>query len=180
MASVISTESNIACGSIVFVDIDKEAVISTTKRNDSIFPEVRYIKNNYVIAVGEAEMIGFGGKGDAKWNVNYQGAILHSYQIADNGHPVLAMAGNTNNTILKMYNNRGKMTGEYEFDEELKAFDCVDGRIAVSLKRDVMILSYGGREKITKIAKKDIRDIVFLKKNRIVIVNADSAESVKF
>lgn len=180
VASVVSTESSMAQGSLLFIDINREKIINSVKRNDSIFPVIKYIKNNYLIAVGESEMIGFDGKGKAKWNVNYRGATLKSYKVAENGHPVLAFEGNRNNTVLKIYNNRGKETGEKEFDEEIKSFDCMDGRIVVASKRTITVLGYSGYKKLSKKATKDIRRVIMLNKNKLIVINADSAESVNF
>lgn len=179
-ASVVSTESSMAQGSVLFIDINREKITNSVKRNDSIFPVIKYIKNNYLIAVGESEMIGFDGRGKAKWNVNYRGATLKSYKIAENGHPVLAFEGNRNNTVLKIYNNRGKETGEKEFDEEIKSFDCMDGRIVAASKRTITVLGYSGYKKLSKKATKDIRRVVMLDKNKVIVINADSAESVNF
>ena len=178
-ASVVSTETSMAQGTIHFIDIDREEITNSVNRNDSVFPAIQYVSNSYLIAVGESEMIGFDGKGKAKWNVDYRGATLKSYKIADNGHPVLAMEGSRNNTVLKIYNNSGKESGEKEFDEEIKSFDCLDGRIVAATKLEVIVLSYSGREKFIKKATKDIRRVIMLGKSRIVVINADSAESVK-
>ena len=48
-ASVVSTDTSMAQGSILFIDINREKITNTVKRNDSIFPALQYIKNNYVL-----------------------------------------------------------------------------------------------------------------------------------
>lgn len=178
-ASTVSSESESADGNILLIDIDKEETTSKVTRANSIFPSVKYIKNSYIAAVGESEMLGIDGKGEVKWAVDYNDRILESFVINDSGNPVLCMSGTQNNNILEMYNNKGVKTGEYESQDKIKSLDCLGGNIAVCEKRNVLLLGYNGKVKSKKETQKDIRQVILVKGRSAAVVSAGTVDLAK-
>ncbi len=179
VAATLCTSSGKISGTITFVDIDKEKVISETKRDDSLLISVKYSKNGSLIALGEGELLGFNQKGENKWNVNFDGRTLQSFDLSNDSNIVLALTGSRNNTFVDVYDYNGKKRGEYVSDFQIKSLDVNDGTIAVSQQRDIKLLNFKGKVKSQKTVQKDVRDIILLPQDKVAVIGGNTVDIIK-
>lgn len=178
-ACALVTRGATLVGQITSVDINKEAILSQVERENSVPLSVTYCNNSTLIAVAEQELLGFDRRGRLRWGSAYADKMLTTFRVDKSGHIVLAFAGSRNNTIVQMYNAKGKQTGEYVSESEVKSLDLLGGTLGLHQQKDVLLLGMSGKQKARKTAEKEIRSLVLMKQNVIAVMGGSSIELIK-
>jgi len=178
-AIILYTDGGALESCVAIADINREIAVAEHRKKDTLLFSVNYQSNGNIVCVGESETIGYNGRGEEKWSIEYGDKALQHFEVPYSNNIALVFAGGRNNSVVEFYNERGAKKGEYTSDEEIGAIDVNGATYSVAMPRKVVLLSGRGKEKSRFAMQKDIKDVSLLTEKEIAVVSNGVVELVK-
>lgn len=137
---------------------------------DSLVAKVTFDKRNNIIAVAQNKVYGINKKGNCSYEIDLAGKSPVSYYVENCSYLVFHCKDSRGNSVLEIYNNRGKLLGSYTSSDSITQISCNDDMIVASTSRSVMHISCRGKLKKCVEITHDIMSIGIYGNNRNVLV----------
>ncbi|MDK2801327.1 MAG: hypothetical protein PWQ70_2946 [Clostridiales bacterium] len=181
--ATVDTSKGKVSGGLVFFNLTEEKPYAGILIEDTLISNIKFYKDNSLVAIGDNQVISFSPQGVQKWNIDYAGRELQTFNIDSDEIIVLALSqkkgGNflNNDSIVEILSRNGQKQGTYKASGEIKFLDVEDDLIALNKKRDVCIINPKGIEIAKATASKDIKDIdLFRNKREILMVSRNALD----
>jgi hypothetical protein len=183
--SIIDTSGAYSNTNIEFLDTSKNFgdIISSSSKKDVIYSTILTFGND-IVAVGSSEIASFDMYSTKKWEKEFNGRIQSICKM--NSKRFAISANNSNNNIMDINESEVKI---FDLDGEEKEKFNIEGRVKNIKAYDNIIMSYTSRAIYIndddgdllweKTWNKDIIDVHFLYKDRIVVVDREKFEILK-
>ncbi len=137
---------------------------------DSLVAKVTFDNRDNIIAVAQNKVYGINKKGNCGYEIDLAGKSPVSYYVENCDYLVFHCKDSRGNSVLEIYNNRGKLLGSYTSSDSITQVSCNDDMIVASTSRSVMHISCKGRLKKRVEITHDIMSIGIYGNNRNVLV----------
>ncbi len=186
IATIDTTQGKVA-GGVVFFYLNQEKPYAGNIIDNTIISNVKFCKDNTLIAIGDNQLIGFSLAGAQEWSFDYGGKTLQTYDIDKSQLVVLALSEYEetgifdNKTIIEIINYRGKNIRTYPVEGEIKYIKINNDHIAFNNKRDISIINTKGSLIANTIYNKDVKDIVLYdNKKSMLLISRNSADIIDY
>lgn len=128
---------------IMFFDTSSESPVDEIRLEGNVIAELKFLNNDTVLAVGSTATLAFTGDGFKKWQKDYDGKLLKTFDISNDGD--IAFIFNRYNSELsestvELYNLDGKNLGKYSSDSNVRYVSANNGYFLLSLDRETVLL----------------------------------------
>ncbi len=166
-AATITTETGNITENIIMVDIDKATETGRSKTEGTMPLQVKFTEGGNALVISDTRLCGYNKNAKRLWENSFESNLLTSFSTDEDGNTVVALRGIKNNSILKMYNRRGKNTGEYVTETQAMNIDISSKYVAVYEKGRVSLINLSG---------KCVSDVEFVKEaDGLAVIGNDKA-----
>lgn len=147
VASVVEYSQTDIYSKLVFLNTSSKTPVKEVKLDSCIASELVFADANTLIAFGDAFTAAYTPNGSLKWNIDYGGKLLKTYDISDEGN--IAFLFNRYNSDLsesriEIYNTRGKLTGEYDSKSNVRSISINNDFCLLSLDKQTILTDNDG------------------------------------
>lgn len=157
-----------------------EAEAYATATIDAAFVTNIEFSGRNLIGLSDEALYCYDANGHRKWEYSYNDKFLRYFTITDNGNTVLSFGSVSNpvNTV-EIVNSGGKLKGSYTTEEEILAIDFKNSNILLTHRKSADIISMGGN-KIRQIScDKEMQNVSFIGRNKIVLIGNSEVKIIK-
>lgn len=182
--ATIDTGKGKVSGGVVFFNLKQDKPYAGVVKDDTIFTNIKFYKDNDLVAVGDNQTIAFSSEGQQLWAVtDYKGENLFNFNIDSEDMIVLALSDKSKGGILGS-NSQIRVIGRNGKDKispaqiagEVKFMSVRENLIAVNGKNGVSIISAGnGKEVANAPSSRDIKDVILLDNKDEILTISRSA-----
>lgn len=173
---VMDTSKGKVSGGLMFFYLNEEAPYAATVIPDTLIADIKFYKDNSLVAIGDNQTMFFSPEGIQKWSMDYIERELQAFNTDSNEIIVLAQSERSgggilnNRTIVEVLNRKGEKVGTYKLDGEIGHLDVQKDVIVFNHKRNIHAITAKGVE-IKKVSSgKDIKDLILFDNKRQVLV----------
>lgn len=153
VASVIEYSDTDVYSKLVFLNTSSKSPVKEVKLDSNIVVELTFVDSGTVVACGDAFTAGYTPNGNPKWSIDYEGKLLKTFDISDDGN--IAFLFNRYNSGLsesriEIYNNRGKLVGEYDSDSNVRYISLNNDYCLLALEGETVLIDNDGDVKKSK------------------------------
>lgn len=157
-------------------------LMSSTVYEDTLFPTVAFITNTIVIAFGDNMCIGYEGTQSPEeiFKLTYEEEIESIFY--DSEHIGFVFRSDSSGAAYKMkiYNKKGKLLLEQEFDQNYDKIKFVGNDIIIFGQQEVLLYNLKGKLKFSSSTQNAISDIMGIgKNNQYIIIYKSEWEKVR-
>ncbi len=163
VASVIEYSDTSLYSKLVFLNTSQKEPIMQIELDSCLATELLFLDSKTVVAIGDTFTTAYTPDGNEKWHINYDGRILNTYDISDDGN--IAFLFNRYNSALsesfiEIYNARGKKIGNYNSPENVRTISLNNNHCLLTLDDSTVLIDKDGDAKKVKPLKKEYANIV--------------------
>ncbi len=156
---------------------DNEEKVCETKADEMVF-DVKFLANGDFVAVSDKSFSGYGKRGEADYEVSYNGRNLMNYNIDSDDNMVFCFSGDRNDSVIESYSRRGKLRGTRTENEEISNVDVCGEAILISSMRTVKKVYPDGDADEAVISKHDVRGIKLFPNRKVAFITGNSSATV--
>ncbi len=171
----LSSEGEQADSRIQFIDLYQKKVVDTKERTGSIIGEVRF-SGNRLLTVSDTELCGFSGSGKFLYSVSFAGKNPGRYDISSDQVLAFVTSDNRGNTVLELYDTRGRRKGAYMADGPITSLAVMEDTVVIARQREVLQISRSGKLKKRRGCDHDIHGLGIFGNGKTVLA-AGSTEA---
>lgn len=175
-AQLLSDAENIS-SRIQFIDIHRKKVIRTADRTDTLVSQLRYADNR-LLSVSDSELCGFTENGREQYVVSFSGKKPEKFDISSNDLLTFVTGDNKGNTVLEIYNTRGKLKGKYISGNGINTLSVSGDTIVISRNRDIMYINHRGKLKKKYVCSHDIKSVGIYGNGKTVMAAGSTAADI--
>ncbi len=184
--SVLNTSKGIVSSGLIFFYVGDEAPYAAAEIEDTLITNIKFYKNNSLIAFGDNQVMGFSPQGVKKWNIGFTDKEISAYNI-DSDH-IIAIAFESeksslldSKSIVEIFNRDGSKIGEYESNGKINRLVVKDRQIAFYQNRKIHIINTKGEEIANLSSNKDIKNIILLEeKGKILVISRNELDILEY
>lgn len=171
----LSSAGSQADARIQFIDLYKKEVVKVAERPGTVIGEIRF-SGNRLMTVSDSELCGFSGSGRLLYSVSFAGKRPGKYDISSDDLLAFVTYDNLGNTVLELYNTRGRLKGSYLAESPISIMAVHGDTVVIAKQRDVLRISSGGKKRKQMTCEHDIKALgVF--GNQKTVLAAGSTEA---
>ncbi len=184
--SVLNTSKGTVSSGLIFFYVSEEEPYAATQIEDTLITNIKFYKNNSLIAFGDNQVMEFSPQGVRKWNIDFGDKKMSTYNIDSDSIIAIAFESEkasllNNKSIVELFNRDGNKIGEYESDGKINRLVVKNRQIAFYQNRKIHIINTKGEEIATLTSKKDIKDIILLKeRGKILVVSRNDMDVLEY
>ncbi len=171
----LSSAGTQADAKIQFIDLYRKEVVKVVERTGSVIGEIRF-SGNRLLTVSDTELCGFSGSGRNLYSVSFAGKRPGKYDISSDDLLAFVTSDNRGNTVLELYNTRGKLKGSFLADSPISILAVHGDTVVAARQRDVLRVSPRGRLKKQITCEHDIKALSVFGNGKTVLA-AGSTEA---
>lgn len=179
--STVETEEGIIKSKVYMFNITKDKPFTNETVEDEIFGVMQF-EGSYLYCLGNQKTLIYNNYGKCIETINYEDRELIGYEI-DDGAVILLYSDsskNSNGSMVRSYNQKGELQGEFIMEEKAGFVDYKNGSIAVDNNRVVSILDSKCREKFQLNIGTVLNDFRFINGSSLAVgVTATGAEIIE-
>lgn len=169
-------EGETAGSKIQFIDLYQKRVIRTAEQTDAIVGEVCFAGNR-LITVSDIDLVGYSGSGKEQYRVSFVGKRPGLYDMTGEDLLAFVVSDNRGNTVLELYNLRGKKTGSFVTDGPITAMAVYGDGVVFSCQRELLQINQRGKLKKRIPCEHDIKEVgVFGNGKTVLAVGSTKTE----
>lgn len=179
--TVFYDESGISSKVMMF-SFTESKPFSEIVKNDTLILDVKFIGRKKLLITGDLKTGVYNTDGTNLWEEDYSDKQLFTYNC-DDDNIILAVgntASSTEKVSVKIFSHSGKLKGEYVHNGEVIGIDTADGKILVYGKRNLVLISDGGREKNNIDLNLDIRTAFLFDDGKTVFAVSNSVGKIYY
>ncbi len=154
----LSSAGSQADARIQFIDLFQKKVIETAERPGRIIGEIRF-SGTKLITVSDVELCGYSGGGKLLYEVSFAGKRPGKYDISSDKILAFSAYDHLGNSVLELYNLRGKLVGRYMADSPVTTLAVHEDRVIVANQRDILQIKRNGKLKKQVACNHDIKEV---------------------
>lgn len=167
--------------SVVLIDIKKEKDKKSISFSDSIICDIKFISKNNFVAVLDTKTVCCSVNESKKWEIDYGGNTLVTYDISDTNNTVLVFGDDSamSGSEIRFYDSGGKSRGSYKSEDKAERVDMKGKTALLVYDRKISALSIKGKKLSEHKLNYDIKDCIFLaNKKCALVISGSGAELV--
>ena len=158
VASVIEYSDTSLYTKLVFLDVTRKDPVMEIPLDSNLAMELVFFDDNTVLAIGDGFTTAYTPGGNQKWQIDYDGKLLKTYDISEDG--TVAFLFNRYNSSLsesfvEIYSTRGKRVGSYQSSENVRSISLNNNYCLLVLDGFTVLLDSDGDVKKTKKLNKE-------------------------
>ena len=177
LLNTIDTSGIKAGTGIEFTDMFGKSLAAKTLREEELYPNLWFLKDELVIAVNESGIICVDGAGNEKWKQEFTNRKVYSAGIIP-GKYVIAAVGRENNqgvlggaeTDVIILNSEGKQTEAYEIQDRVLNIETYSDLAAVNTGREIYFINTRGKLVGKYTSKADVVEVHFFNRQQAAVV----------
>ena len=167
--------------SILIGDIRKELLFEEILEKDDVICELKFISKNKFIAILDSKTVCYSTKKHKKWEIDYSGENLYTYDISDTNYISLVFGkddSSLSNSLVRIYNSNGKKTGDYESEKRIYKVDMQEKTSLIAYDREFEIINSNGKLLSETALNIDIHDSIFIGNKKCALILSGSGASL--
>lgn len=179
VAASISTDTGVIVENIVFVDINKAEETGSVHNQGDMPMAVEFADSGHVIVVSDNKLCSYNQKAERKWINSFENNLPESFVIDDDGNTVISLKGIKNNSVIRSFTKNGSLAGEFTTETQVVHMALNQKHIALCEDTKVSVINYSGKLVSSADIKKDVRDIVVVGNDNVVLLCDDCIQLLK-
>ena len=179
--AVAATEAGIESKVMLFSFTDSKPFSEIVPNGVAVY-EASFLSNNRLAVIGDKKTGIYNTDGTLIREEDYSSNQLFSYNAS--GDNIILATGDTasatENVSVKIYSSSGRLKGEYVHSGEVLGIDVTDNGILVYGKRNVVLISDGGREKRSVELNVDVLKAFLFDDEKTVFVVSNSVGKIYY
>lgn len=179
--STMGTDGGIITSHVYMFNITKDKPFTNEPVENEIFGAMQF-EGNYMYCIGSSKTYIYNSYGKCIDTIDYEERELIGYEINDGVVALLYSdsSKNSNGSMIRTYNSKGVLQGEFVMEEKAKFLDYKSGTIAVDNNRVISILDSKCREKFQLNLKTALNDFCFINGSSLAVgITATGAEIIE-
>lgn len=181
IASEVNLSDNGISSKVLITDIKKELSFEELNFNDSVICSMQFASKNKFIAVLDNKTVCYSTGLNKKWEIDYSGNNLYTYDISDTNYISLVCGKDDSalsNSVVYVYNGNGKKIGEYNSEKRIYKIDMQDRTSLISYDRQFEIINGNGKRISSTDLNIDIHDSIFIGTKKCALILSGSGASL--
>jgi len=177
----ISADGAAISSVISFVDISQDEEVATIRREHSMISSISFNRDGTLVAISDTELLGFNRNGLIRYEVNFNGRNLLTFNKDSENCIVLAFEAGRGNTTLEFFNRDGRPRGSYQTQGRLRNITVSGDVILANRLRTVMKITPNGRSQELITVPHDIVSLQIMDDRRhALVVGGSQANVIRF
>lgn len=182
VASVIEHSDTDVYSKLIFMNTGSKTPVKEVVLESNIATELVFVDSGTVIAFGDSFTSAYTPNGNLKWQIDYEGKDLRTYDLSDDGNIAFLFSRYTSGlsqSRLEIYNNRGRRTGAYDSAENVRAISVNNDYCLLALEdKTILTDNDGDVRKVKKHSATYSKLVLFQNYNFAFGINDSVAEIV--
>ncbi len=182
VASVIEHSDTDVYSKLIFMNTGSKTPVKEVVLESNIAVELVFVDSGTVIAFGDSFTSAYTPNGNLKWQIDYEGKDLRTYDLSDDGNIAFLFSRYTSGlsqSRLELYNNRGRRTGAYDSAENVRAISVNNDYCLLALEdKTILTDNDGDVRKVKKHSATYSKLVLFQNYNFAFGINDSVAEIV--
>ena len=159
-----------------FIDIKGKSVKTMVSHEDTVFLDMKFIKDDNLVALTGDEIIYYNSENQETWRKELNKKV-YCFNVCDNKYIVVGMASDkikdslfSDKTEVKILNAKGQEVNTIKVDNIVKNISVYDDVIALNLGKEVMFYTSRGRYIKKMTSKLEVDKVEFINKSTVGLV----------
>ena len=170
VVSTIDTSKGRVSGGLVFFNFSQDKPYAGVVKEDTLITNLKFFKDNMLVALGDNQVLGFSLEGEEQWSHNYEGKLLQTFHLNEEGMIGLALKEDSNRSLVRILNYKGEVKGTKEVNGVVKYIHVGDKFIAINNKRNISLITHRGEDVAEAAANRDVQNILLFENNKEILV----------
>ena len=175
----VDTSAGFASTSIEFTDMQGNPFAARIPREDELFPLVRYMDEEGLLAVGNNYVVYYDKNREEKWSREIPG--IYSSCIAGNKYGIIASEGEkglSRVSEVQVVDSRGKTVSKFQVRDAIVSLNATGSVIAVNTGREALFYTLNGKLLGSQAMKSDILAVDFFNNREAAIISKSSVDII--